>query len=170
MDEQAEALQRRASGLQCKAQKQWIDKCLAQRADLIPAVAQHLRSLGCKGQPDVVADGTFGPRTPGASPAKSDGKQECKSSSGPDLAGSACQPADDSAPASSGSQPEESEGEETNPKGVLPCIPKKYKTWENVPTSYLCAVLKAMEPVAFSQANLRSFHPKGSKYLLKDPP
>ena len=43
----------------------------------------------------------------------------------------------------------------------MPVTPKKYKAWGNVPTAYIQATLKAMEPVAFSQANLRSFHPKG---------
>ena len=164
-EDQAAELQQKAQLLQSKAQKQWIDQQLKIRYDLIPAVVQHLKSLGCNGgKSDDSQHSQFaaspssgpGPSTPSKSSSVAGSVAECRDL-GMDL--------DDLMAAHAADREEE----EPNPKAQLPVIPKKYKTWENVPTTYLQAVLKAMEPVAFSQANLRSFHPKGCKYLLKDP-
>ena len=74
---QAATLQQKAQLLQSKAQKKWIDEQLKTRYDLIPAVVQHLRSLGCKAgagqqQPHLDQDATSmgsGPRTPSKSSA-----------------------------------------------------------------------------------------------------
>jgi hypothetical protein len=165
-EDQAASFQQKAQALQSKAQKQWIDDQLKIRPELIPAVVQHLKGLGCKSQGDaqqprqlkeVGPTSALGPTTPSkTSSAGSSGMPDGSLLEG-NLNGSLAE------------AEEEEQEESKNPKVQLPVIPKKYKAWENVPTTYIQAILKAMEPVAFSQANLRSFHPKSCKYLLKEP-
>lgn len=159
-EEQAADMQQRARVLQTKANKKWVDDVMRERPDLIPSVVEHLKSLGC-GRPD--AKGNRSPPTDGpCTPSKSSHSQMADSAS----AALGATPQDEGVE-------EEVQGEEEEAKGVgrelLPVIPRKYPRWETVPTIYITELLKSMEPVAFSAGNLRALHPKGNKYMIREP-
>ena len=144
----------------------WIADELKLKPELIPAMVQHLKSLGC----DV------GDKKQKA--ARSSSPAQDSTQGTPSKAGSAAGSSDrttlswagaEVVPSADEDEDEEEQEPGTNSKTMMMIIPKKYKVWETVPSAYIQAILKAMEPVSFSLPNLRSFHPKGCKYLLKDP-
>jgi len=147
-EEQAAKLRRRAMELQNKGMLHELQTICKARPDLVPLLLQHAYSLGAPrhlehsdGTTPVDGDAT----TPlGAQRRHSDGTTPL------------------------GAQLEADDAESSHRRGdVSATIPRQFQTWGAVPAQYFVHVLAAAEPIALSQAQLRTLSSKSSKHVPK---
>jgi hypothetical protein len=158
--EEAERLQQRSLEVQTKGQIEWVMKSLKERRDLVASVVQHLEKCGVK-RPAKFQYKAEQKEDASTQPAK-------KLKEEPSERGSAGL-SDGRTENGEGAAEEEGDEDGGKSKEVLPFVPRKYSTWQDVPPHYLEELLACLEKVSCAKAALKGLVPKGKKIVKAEP-